>query len=289
MKVSVLTPLYKTNPEYLREMIESILNQTFSDFEFILLNDSPENKELKKIIESYKDSRIIYLENDTNIGISDSRNKLLSLSKGEYVAIFDHDDISNRDRLKKQVQVLDEHQEIGVVGCFTKWIPCGRIIKYPVNNLEIKFSLMNWCAIPHSGAMIRKSVLEKNRILWEEEFSPAEDYMLWIRLLGKTMFYNIPEVLLYYRMYDTNTTNLKKNVMMDKDAIIKCIAQKEYPFFKISISNSATYKKWLLLFGFIPFIKIKLKEDKLNFYLFGLVKLFSLGTFYKLPVFKIKK
>ena len=101
-KVSVLTPLYNTNPSFLKEMIESILNQTFKDFEFLLLNDSPENKELKKIVESYNDRRIIYLENEKNLGISKSRNKLLELAKGEYIAIFDHDDISLPERLENR-------------------------------------------------------------------------------------------------------------------------------------------------------------------------------------------
>ena len=94
VKVSVLTPLYNTDPVFLREMIESILNQTFRDFEFILLNDSPDNREIEEIVRSYQDPRIVYVENESNLGISESRNKLLALSRGEYVAIFDHDDIS---------------------------------------------------------------------------------------------------------------------------------------------------------------------------------------------------
>ena len=115
-KVSVLTPLYNTNPSFLKEMIESILNQTFKDFEFLLLNDSPENKELKKIVESYNDRRIIYLENEKNLGISKSRNKLLELAKGEYIAIFDHDDISLPERLEKQADFLDKNPGTGIVG-----------------------------------------------------------------------------------------------------------------------------------------------------------------------------
>lgn len=114
--VSVLTPIYNSNPSHLKECIESILNQTFSDFEFIILNDSPENNELDKIVESYKDKRIKYFKNDKNLGISRSRNKLIDLAQGEYIAIFDHDDISLPTRLEKQVRFLDENLDVGLVG-----------------------------------------------------------------------------------------------------------------------------------------------------------------------------
>ena len=115
-RVSVLTPVYNTNIEHLRQCIDSILNQTFTDFEFIILNDSPENTELESEILSYTDKRIKYYKNDTNIGISQSRNRLLQLAHGEYLAIFDHDDISVPERLAHQVEFLDKNPEIGVVG-----------------------------------------------------------------------------------------------------------------------------------------------------------------------------
>lgn len=81
-KVSVLMPIYKTNLVHLKESIESILSQTFQDFEFIILNDSPDNVELDKLVKSYEDERIVYLKNEKNMGITQSRNKLLDLAKG---------------------------------------------------------------------------------------------------------------------------------------------------------------------------------------------------------------
>lgn len=78
-KISVLMPIYNTNKLYLKEAIESILNQTFVDFEFIILNDSPDNTELDDIVKSYKDKRIKYLKNEKNMGITLSRNKLIDL------------------------------------------------------------------------------------------------------------------------------------------------------------------------------------------------------------------
>ncbi|MDO4423824.1 MAG: glycosyltransferase family A protein, partial [Pseudomonadota bacterium] len=97
------------NHAHLRACIESILNQTYADFEFIILNDSPENTELGQIVKSYNDARIKYVCNDKNIGISASRNKLIDLARGKYLAIFDHDDISHPSRLERQVRFLDEN------------------------------------------------------------------------------------------------------------------------------------------------------------------------------------
>ena len=99
-KISVLTPVYNTKPDALRAMIDSILSQTFTDFEFLILNDSPNNTELDNIVMSYTDKRIRYMKNDCNMGITKSRNKLIDLARGEYLAIADHDDISMPDRLK---------------------------------------------------------------------------------------------------------------------------------------------------------------------------------------------
>ena len=102
VKVSVLMPVYKTPEKYLRAAIESILQQTFTDFEFLILDDYPlDNRQ--KIVASYADKRIKYFENSQNMGISASRNKLIDMAKGEYLAVFDHDDISLPQRLEKEV------------------------------------------------------------------------------------------------------------------------------------------------------------------------------------------
>jgi glycosyltransferase involved in cell wall biosynthesis len=273
-KVSVLTPLYNTDLKHLRECIESMLNQTFTDFEFLLLNDSPNNKELKKIVQSYKDPRIIYSENKTNLGISASRNKLLQMSRGEYLAIFDHDDISVPTRLEKEVGYLDEHPDIGVVsGNLEGFGDKTWKSDFPENNLDIKFALLDGCKVCHTASMIRKSVLTDNDIKWEAEFSPAEDYMLWIRLIGKTMFYNFKETLVYYRWFDKNTSILQKDKQRDRDALIKCIAYREYPY----LIKNLPRKVWIKLFSILPIIKIKPRATKTTYRLFGIIPMISIS------------
>ena len=122
VRVSVLMPVYRTNEEYLREAISSILAQTYSDFEFLILDDCPED-DRELIVKSYKDRRIKYLRNETNMGISESRNKLVDMARGEYLAVMDHDDVSLPERLEKQVNYLDAHPDVGVVGCWTDVFP----------------------------------------------------------------------------------------------------------------------------------------------------------------------
>ena len=274
-KVSVLTPIYNTNPDHLRECIESILNQTFSDFEFIILNDSPDNLEIEKIVLSYKDKRIKYLKNEKKIGITKSRKKLLDCSCGEYIAIFDHDDISLPMRLETEVNYLDKHPNIGVVSCNTQWFPANNQTNHPVDNLAIKITLTHSNVVAHTAMMIRRSVLDYSNIRYEEEYSPAEDYMLCIRLMEYTMFHNIPDVLLKYRFTDDNTTNKIWDKMINADAMCRCVAMARYPYlYKLSQSGDAKHHMWIRLLGFIPFIKIRKNGAKVKYSLFGLFPLF---------------
>lgn len=116
-KVSVLMPVYQTDEAYLRQAIQSILNQTFSDFELLILDDCPSNSR-EQIVRSFTDLRIRYQKNPKNLGISATRNRLLDLAKGDYFAVMDHDDIAMPTRLACQVRVLDNNPDIGVVGCW---------------------------------------------------------------------------------------------------------------------------------------------------------------------------
>ncbi|MDR0319814.1 MAG: glycosyltransferase [Rickettsiales bacterium] len=265
-KVSVLTPIYNTNPEHLRQAVESILAQTFSDFEFIILNDSPENKELAKIVKSYKDPRVVYVENKRNIGISASRNRLLELARGEYLAIFDHDDISMPDRLEKEAGYLDKNPWVGVVSGNVLFFPKKRITKCVADNLRIKQSLMFGMTVPHTACMLRKSVLIDNGVRWEEKYSPAEDYMLMVRLIEHAMFHNFRDILVRYRSFEGNTTHRQFDKMRDADAMIKCVAYAKYPY----LVRSGGRKYWLRLFG-VPLVRIKLEFRKMKFYLFGFI------------------
>ena len=271
-KISVLMPLYNTKEKHLREAIESILGQTFKDFEFIVLNDSPNNTALDNIVQSYKDDRIRYYKNEINLGISESRNKLLELAKGEYIAIADHDDISLPKRLELENNYLDKHLDIGVVSCNFQFMNSKVITNYPLKNIDIKEALLSYNCLLHTGMLIRKSVLVSSNTKYESLYSPAEDYMLCIRLMNFTMFANIPEVLVHYRDDDDNTTNIHKEKMIDADLRCKCVAT-QYTAFKDILSSTCF---WLYIFKYIPLLKIKKDTKALKVYLFGLIPVFSI-------------
>ena len=273
-KVSVLMPVYKTNEKYLREAIDSILNQTFKDFEFLILDDCPDD-DREEIIKSYKDNRIKYTKNEKNLGIALSRNKLIDMAKGEYLAIFDHDDISLPERLKKQVQYLDEHQDVGVVSSNVKNLVEGRISANPIDNIDIKIALTQKCIISHSASMIRKSVLINNNIRYEECFSPSEDYALWCRLIPFTNFYNIPEVLFYYRDYTENTSHKQQEKMQQATLSIQAFVKVENPVLYETFLLKAKHIKRTRLFGFIPLLTTTTQANRTKTYLFGKLLLFS--------------
>ena len=261
-RVSVLTPIYNTNPAHLREMIESILSQTFTDFEFLILNDSPNNKEIEKIVLQYAgaDKRIKYSKNTKNMGITPSRNKLLKMARGEYLAIFDHDDISVPTRLAQQVAYLDANKHIGVVSGFMQNFGTKNSIRIaPEFDNDIKIAMVNNCAIWHTAAMIRKSVLIDNNIEYEEYYSPCEDYRMWFRLMNITHFHNLQTVLVKYRMFDAQTSSKQKTRMNERHAAIQMDIMNRYPAYWDAWRNSdaCATRFRLRLFGFIPLLKIK--------------------------------
>ncbi len=279
-KVSVLTPIYNTNPVHLREMIESILSQTFTDFEFLILNDSPDNQEIENIVFEYvkNDKRIKYYKNERNLGITPSRNKLLKLATGEYLAIFDHDDISLPTRLEQEVAYLDAHPYVGVV---SGWLEKfgdkkhnGEFWTQPEYDSEIRISLMSNCHVMHTAAMIRKSVLIDNNIEYEEFYTPAEDYRLWARLMDVTHFYNIQNVLVKYRWFGNNTSNRMSLEREEAAANIRMeLCSKYLEYAKQVMHTKFVGTCFRLRFLGIPLLKIK--DNKI--YLFEC-----------LPVLKIK-
>ncbi|WP_293651709.1 glycosyltransferase [uncultured Campylobacter sp.] len=251
-KVSVLMPIYRTNKEYLQEAIESILSQTFKDFEFLILDDCPDD-DRQDIIKLYKDERIKYFKNEKNLGITPSRNKLIDMAKGEYLAVMDHDDISLPTRFEKQVAYLDEHQDVGVVGCWYTTILSHKTMVYPIEHSEIIYGIINGsCYILHPASMIRKSVLIKNNIQYEEEFSPAEDFMLWGKLIEFTKFYNIPDFLFQYRDHIDNTSHLQSDKMNIASKHIVKFLRNKYP----QITKEYAY---YIPCKYMPLIKIKKK------------------------------
>ena len=201
---------------------------------------------------------------------------MLSLASGEYLAIFDHDDISLPTRLEKQVDFLDKNPMVGVVSSNTECFPGHHKTNHPSDNLEIKKHLMFADVVAHTAMMVRKSVLDDNNIKYEEQYSPAEDYKLVLTLVDYTMFHNIPEVLVRYRFLETNTTYRQWAKMQNADALCRNFAARQYPYLYSFYTQQHVQhenKYWIRLFDLIPLIRVKQKTHKVRWYLFGFIPL----------------
>ena len=276
MKVSVLTPIYRTDERFLREAIESVLRQTFRDFELILLDDCPDD-DREKVVRSFSDPRIVYLKNDRNMGISASRNRLIDLAKGEYLAVFDHDDVCRPERLAREVAYLDAHPECGVVSGWTK-PTCGDENRYPESDHEIKVAMMQGISMWHPAAMIRRSALGELR--YEADFTPVEDYMLWMRLATRTAFHNLQEVLIDYRWHGGNTSVVRKAELDRQDMRCKAWAKVHLPdlFAESELRQEEIVRVWLL--G-VPVFKFIRKRRMSEIRLFGAIPLVRIARTFR--------
>lgn len=203
-KVSVLMSVYN-GEQFLRESIESILYQIFSDFEFLIINDGSTDGS-KEIILSYNDPRIRLIENEMNIGLTKSLNKVLRAAKGKYIARMDSDDICKPDRLESQVTFLDNNPDFKLVGSWCEIIDNdGKLID--VWKLDFSPDYINYIlhfrnCLTHSTVMFDRALaLELNG--YNESIERAQDYEFWTRFNKKTRIMQLQEFLLQRRHIDT--------------------------------------------------------------------------------------
>ena len=272
MKVSVLTPIYKTDERFLREAIESVLGQTFRDFEFLLLDDCPED-DREEVVRSYGDKRIVYLKNERNLGITASRNRLIDLAQGEYLAIFDHDDICRPERFAKEVAYLDAHPACGVVSGWTK-PTCGGVNAYPEDDHAIKVAMMAGISMWHPAAMVRRSALGELR--YEADYTPVEDYMLWMRLSSQTVFHNLQDVMIDYRWHASNTSVVRKRELDEQDLRVKAWAKVNLPELYAEYELSRRTERRVRLLG-LPVLKILTDRRETSVRLFGGIPLLRIS------------
>lgn len=200
-KVTVLMPVYN-GERYLREAIDSILNQTFTDFEFLIINDGSTDRSVE-IIKSYNDPRIRLVNNKKNLKLIATLNRGLVLAEGEYIARMDCDDISLQKRLEKQAAFMDAHPEVGVCGTWVKTIgkSARYISKYPRDDETIRCQMLFRPALAHPSVMIRKSIFAKYDLAYNSDYIHGEDYELWVRASRHMLLANIEEILVLYRLH----------------------------------------------------------------------------------------
>jgi len=210
---SVVMPVYN-GAETLKEAIDSVLSQTYENFELIIVNDGSTDNTLN-IIKSYTDDRIVIINNEVNQTIVPCLNRGLKESNGKYVIRMDADDICVESRFQKQVLFMEKHPDIGICGSWAKSINLEGdnigLMKYEKDDNIIKFKMLYECHLLHPAIIIRKEILIENRLAYNPRHYISEDYDLFTRLIDYTKFSNIQEPLLLYRSTETSlereTTN----------------------------------------------------------------------------------
>ncbi len=220
-KVSVVMPVYNGMP-YLPRALDSILEQSFTDFELIVVNDcSTDNS--KEYIKSLTDDRIVFVDLKENQGVTGALRAGLEKVRGEYIARLDADDEARPERLSKQVEFLDEHPEIGI--CGSSFYLIGedekvdkKEINIGKNDLEIRWKALFKNPFVHSTVMIRRSILVAFDLNYTQKH--GEDYALWLAILKHSKGHILSEPLIYYRMHPNNWTTKKKEQQDSASAII---------------------------------------------------------------------
>jgi len=193
-------PIYNGG-EYLKAAIQSVLDQSFSDFELIIVNDASKDQSEETIL-SFKDPRIKYHRNQHNLGLVGSLNVGLGLCTGKYIARMDQDDLSRSNRFQKQFYFLETNPDYIIVGSHVQIIG-NDVLYYPTSNASVKTRLLIATPFAHPAVMMRANVLSSNNLLYLETYKHAEDYGFWVELSRFGKMANLDEVLLDYRRHGT--------------------------------------------------------------------------------------
>ncbi len=212
-KISVVMPVYN-GEKYLSEAIESILCQTLSDFEFIIIDDGSTDKTLD-IIQSYMrhDGRIVLISRE-NRGLIASLNEGLDSAKGKYIARMDADDISCKARFEKQYLFLEENPDVGVCGSWAEVFGENiktKVWKMPFADKELRPRLIFSVPFAHPSVMMRREIIDETGLRYHPKYKNAEDYKFWLDLSKYTQFSNIQEVLIKYRYHNQSISRLADN------------------------------------------------------------------------------
>jgi len=255
-RVTVLLPVYNAEL-YIRESVNSILNQTFTDFELLIVDDGSTDQS-PEILRSFKDSRIRLIQNESNQGLIRSLNRGLDLASSTYIARMDADDISLPQRLQTQVEFMDANPEIGLSSSWIKTFgKKNNIWKVPEKDNEIKARLFFNSCIWHPAAIIRKKVLDTYGLRYNPGYLRSEDYKLWLDIAEVSHLANIPEVLVLYRLHDNQEINRPNTTQKIREEMVshllgRHLSEKErklhtYLFFKEPFKNRLIHeeiKKW---------------------------------------------
>lgn len=258
--ITVLMPVYNCEL-YIREAIDSILNQTYGDFEFLIIDDCSTDDTVN-IIKTYNDARIKLIEKSSNTGLTISLNMGLAIAQGKYIARMDGDDISLPTRFEKQIAFMEANEDVVVCASAFEILHNNVYVAVPENNDDIKVGMLKECKIGHPTVMMRAAFLRDHNFFYDIKMEPAEDYDLWIRMIHLGKFYNLQEPLLKYRVHQNQVSNQRNHLQIDTALKIKCnilyylddnIQDSEITAYTNLVSNYKT----ALFSSFVQFVNFK--------------------------------
>lgn len=220
-QVTVLMPVYNGSP-YLEASIRSILEQTFTDFEFLILDDASTDGS-PEVVRNFDDPRIRLVLNETNLGQTPTLNRGLALARGKYIARQDQDDLSAPTRLAQQVALLEQDPEIVLVSAQTVAIDGnGQTVfafDYPSDHARLHWLLLTECPIFHSSVMFRRDFVLQRYGGYDPTFRYSQDYALWSRIVWDGRIANLPEVLNYWRVHTKAASSTLPGSIMEQEGL----------------------------------------------------------------------
>jgi glycosyltransferase involved in cell wall biosynthesis len=247
VRVSVLMAVHN-GEKYLHQAMESILNQTHTDFEFIILDDGSSDS-TGSILDEYvaRDRRIVLVSNETNIGLTRSLNRGLELAQGEYIARMDADDISLPGRLVAQISFLDNHPEVAVLGTAAYLIDAsgvqGELIQFPESHDHLRWLMCFDNHIIHPSAMFRRALAIRLRG-YDESVPTSQDFNLWYRMSRLAKLSNLQKVYLYLRKHAESVSSTQYLLQQHTSMQNCALSISEYLDKEIDIDKIKSYRDY---------------------------------------------
>lgn len=211
-------PTYNVAP-YVKEAIDSVLQQTYNDFELLIIDDCSTDDTIS-VVRDINDPRIRIVQNDKNVGLAENLNRGLSRITTEYVARMDGDDIAEPFWLEREVAILDSHHDIGICSVgFERFGTVKSLVRFPEQHEDCMANMLFECSV--IVPTFRMSLYRDYGLRYSTDAFPAEDYRFWAECLRVTRIYNIQETLFHYRMHPTQICTARREEQQRKVAQVR--------------------------------------------------------------------
>ncbi len=302
--ISVIMPVYNSG-QYLAAAVKSILDQTVNDFEFIIIDDASTDNSLE-LMQKFKDQRIVYLKNNSNMGVAETLNRGMQIARGKFIARMDADDISLRQRFQKQIGFFNHHPGTDVLGT---WVQCIdeknkplSVIQPPLSHASITWNLLFGNCLDHASVMFRNHLLKKTGG-YSVKALHYEDYDLWARVSHLAKLANLGQILLHKRIHSQAiasrfiaeqnqcrikiikkllTRLLKRQILSQELKAIDCINKRREPILPEEAKLAVKLLKEMLKI-FLISQKLSRREQK-EVYLDALEKIWFLAKYPAKPL-----